>query len=422
MTIKEGVLATPAASTAQTAPIGMPSERRGAIARGYKKTGPAIFSYGFRPFFLGGAIWAVLAMLLWILSLTFGLTVGGAYGALNWHAHEMVFGFSSAVLAGFLLTAVPNWTGRLPVSGTSLALLFSVWLLGRLVFLVPDLVNLYIAIGIESLFLPLLLFIASREIIAGHQWKNLKVLIGVAIVMLANFCFHYLAITNGDIATANRAGVSAYVLLVMLIGGRIIPSFTRNWLNRMGAKRFPVPFNRYDGLAILAGAIACVSWIVVPEHSLTAVIAIIAAGLHLVRLYRWRGWSVAKDKLVLVLHVAYLFVPAGFVAIALAALEQLNPFSALHVMTVGVIGCMMLAVMTRATRGHTGRELVASPTTQIAYLCLILSALIRPFAEMMPNFFHTFLAASALFWMLAFGLYVLEYAPMLMTKRRERTE
>ncbi|MNE12336.1 NnrS protein [compost metagenome] len=422
MTIKEGLLATPAASIAQTAPTATPPERRGAIARGYKKTGPAIFSYGFRPFFLGGAIWAVLAMLLWILSLTFGLSVGGAYGALNWHAHEMVFGFSSAILAGFLLTAVPNWTGRLPVSGTSLALLFGVWLAGRLVFLVPDLVNLYAAIGIESLFLPLLLFIASREIIAGHQWKNLKVLTGVSIVMLANFCFHYLAITNGDIAAANRAGVSAYVLLVMLIGGRIIPSFTRNWLNRMGEKHFPVPFNRYDGLAILVGAIACVSWIAAPEHSLTAIIAIIAAVLHLVRLYRWRGWSVAKDKLVLILHIAYLFVPAGFVAIALAALEQLNPFSALHVMTVGVIGCMMLAVMTRATRGHTGRELVASPTTQIAYLCLILSALTRPFAEMMPNFFHTFLAASALLWMLAFGLYVLEYAPMLMTKRRQRTE
>ncbi len=211
----------------------------------------------------------------------------------------------------------------------------------------------------------MLLFIASREIIAGHQWKNLKVLIGVAIVMLANFCFHYLAITNGDIATANRAGVSAYVLLVMLIGGRIIPSFTRNWLNRMGAKRFPVPFNRYDGLAILVGAIACVSWIVVPEHSLTAVIAIIAAGLHLVRLYRWRGWSVVKDKLVLVLHVAYFFVPAGFVAIALAALEQLNPFSALHVMTVGVIGCMMLAVMTRATRGIRDANLSLRPQPKL---------------------------------------------------------
>ena len=409
MTRQEGLLATPAA---------MPSERRGAIARGFKKTGPAIFSYGFRPFFLGGAIWAVLAMLLWIFSLTIGLSVGGAYGALNWHAHEMVFGFSSAVLAGFLLTAVPNWTGRLPVSGMPLALLFGAWFVGRLVFLNPDITNIYIAVTIESLFLPLLLFICAREIVAGRQWKNLKVLIAVAVVTLANLTFHSLALSGGDVAMANRIGVSAYVLLIMLIGGRIIPSFTRNWLNKAGLTQFPTSFNRYDGLCIIVGAATCIAWVAAPESSVTAILAIITAVLHTIRLYRWRGWSVAREKLLLVLHIAYAFVPLGYIAIACSALGHLNPFSALHIMTVGVIGCMMLAVMTRATRGHTGRPLTATPTTQIAYLCIILAALTRPFAEMMPNFFHTFLAGSALLWMLAFGLYVLEYGPMLSRKRK----
>jgi len=409
MTIQEGLLATPAA---------MSSERRGAIARGFKKTGPAIFSYGFRPFFLGGAIWAVLAMLLWILSLTFSLSVGGAYGALNWHAHEMVFGFSSAVLAGFLLTAVPNWTGRLPVSGIPLVILFGAWFVGRLVFLNPDITNIYVAVTIESLFLPLLLFICAREIIVGRQWKNLKVLIAVGVVTLANLTFHYLALSGGDVAMANRIGVSAYVLLIMLIGGRIIPSFTRNWLNKAGSTQFPTPFNRYDGLCIVVGAATCIAWVVLPESSVTAILAIITAVLHTIRLYRWRGWRVAREKLLLVLHIAYAFVPLGFIAIACSALGHLNPFSALHVMTVGVIGCMMLAVMTRATRGHTGRPLTATPTTQIAYLCIILAALVRPFAEMMPNFFHTFLAGSALLWMLAFGFYALEYGPMLTRKRK----
>jgi len=409
MTRQEGLLATPAA---------MPSERRGAIARGFKKTGPAIFSYGFRPFFLGGAIWAVLAMLLWIFSLTIGLSVGGAYGALNWHAHEMVFGFSSAVLAGFLLTAVPNWTGRLPVSGMPLALLFGAWFVGRLVFLNPDITNIYVAVTIESLFLPLLLFICAREIVAGRQWKNLKVLIAVAVVTLANLTFHYLALSGGDVAMANRIGVSAYVLLIMLIGGRIIPSFTRNWLNKAGLTQFPTSFNRYDGLCIIVGAATCIAWVAAPESLVTAILAIITAVLHTIRLYRWRGWSVAREKLLLVLHIAYAFVPLGYIAIACSALGHLNPFSALHIMTVGVIGCMMLAVMTRATRGHTGRPLTATLTTQIAYLCIILAALTRPFAEMMPNFFHTFLAGSALLWMLAFGLYVLEYGPMLSRKRK----
>ncbi|MEN5277642.1 NnrS family protein [Brucella sp. TWI432] len=411
MKVQEGLLATSAA---------MPSERRGAIARGLKKTGPAIFSYGFRPFFLGGAIWAVLAMLLWMLSLTFGVSVGGAYGALNWHAHEMVFGFSSAVLAGFLMTAIPNWTGRLPVSGAPLAILFGTWLIGRVLFLNPDITNLYLAVAIESLFLPMLLFISAREIIAGRQWKNLKVLIAVSVVTIANFTFHYLAITDGDVAMANRIGVSAYVLLVMLIGGRIIPSFTRNWLNKTGSTRAPVPFNRYDVLCIMVAALACISWVVAPESTLTAILAIITAVLHTIRLYRWRGWSVAREKILLVLHVAYAFVPLGYIAIACAALGHLNPYSALHVMTVGVIGTMMLAVMTRATRGHTGRPLTATPSTQIAYLCIILAALLRPFAEMMPNFFHSLLAGSALLWMLAFGLYVLEYGPML-TRQRKAT-
>ncbi|WP_343316113.1 NnrS family protein [Brucella sp. BE17] len=409
MTIQNGLPASPAAA---------PAERRAAIARGFKKTGPALFTYGFRPFFLGGAVWAIVAMLLWILSLTFGLPVGGAYGALNWHAHEMVFGFSSAVLAGFLLTAVPNWTGRLPVSGMPLALLFGAWLAGRLIFLNPDLTHLYIAVAVESLFLPLLLFIAAREIIVGQQWKNLKVLAGVVAVTVANLGFHYMALSGGDVAMANRIGVSAYVLLIMLIGGRIVPSFTRNWLNRTGSTRFPIPFNRYDALCIVVAVIASLGWILIPESTLTAIAAIITAVLHTIRLYRWRGWSVAREKLLLVLHVAYAFVPVGYIAIACSALGHLNPYSSLHILTVGVIGCMMLAVMTRATRGHTGHALTASPTTQIAYLCLILAALMRPFAEIMPNFFHTFLAGSALLWMMAFGLYVLEYGPMLLKKRK----
>ncbi|MBR7652741.1 NnrS family protein [Brucella oryzae] len=403
----------------QAVPAAMPSDQKG-MPRGLKMTGPVLLSYGFRPFFLGGAIWAVLAMLFWILSLTLGMPLGGSYGGLNWHAHEMVFGFSSAVLAGFLLTAIPNWTGGLPVSGTPLAILCGIWLVGRLVFLAPDLIDVWFAVAVESLFLPALLFICAREIIAGRQWKNLKVLMGVATVMIANLAFHYLILTDGDVAMANRIGVSAYVLLVMVIGGRIVPSFTRNWLNKMGKTRFPVPFNRYDGVCILVGVAACTGWIAMPDQTITAVVAWIAALFHFVRLYRWRGWSVAREKLLLILHVAYAFIPLGFIAIGLAAIDRLNPYSALHVVTVGAIGCMMLAVMTRATRGHTGRELTASPVTQAAYLCLVAAALIRPLAEIMPNFFHTILAASALLWMGAFGLYVLEYGPMLVRERRQR--
>lgn len=392
------------------------------VPRGLKMTGPVLFSYGFRPFFLGAGIWAVLAMLLWILSLTLGMPLGGSYDALNWHAHEMLFGFGSAVLAGFLLTAVPNWTGRLPVSGRRLIVLAGFWLGGRLAFLYPDLIHFYAAIALESLFLPLLLMICAREIIAGKQWKNLKVLLGVFILTCANIIFHSMVITGGDIALASRIAISAYMLLIMIIGGRIVPSFTRNWLNRKQKTRFPIPFNRYDGACIATGAITLLSWIIAPETSTTLALAILAALMHFIRLIRWRGLETAAEKLLLILHIAYAFIPAGFIAIALSAADQLNAYSTLHILTVGAIATMMLAVMGRATRGHTGNALSASPVTILSYICLIMSAVIRPLAEIIPHYFHTILAVSALLWIAAFVLFIIEYAPMLLRDRRQRAQ
>lgn len=398
------------------------AKTRKPVPRGLKMTGPVVFSYGFRPFFLGAGIWAILAMLLWVLSLTLGMPLGGSYDALNWHAHEMLFGFGSAVLAGFLLTAVPNWTGNLPVSGTPLIILAGFWLAGRLIFLHPDLIYFHGAIALESLFLPLLLCICAREIIAGKQWKNLKVLVGLTILTIANLIFHYSVITNGDIAFASRIAVSAYVLLIMIIGGRIVPSFTRNWLNRNQKTNFPVSFNRYDAVCIIIGACALFSWIIVPKITVTLMLAFLAAILHIARLARWRGWETKSEKLLFILHIAYVFIPAGFVAIGLSAAEYLNGYSALHIMTVGAVALMMLAVMGRATRGHTGNALTASPLTILSYLCLIASALVRPFAEIVLNYFHTILAISALLWIAAFAFFIIEYAPMLLQDRRKRME
>lgn len=388
------------------------------VPRGLKTTGPVIFSYGFRPFFLGAGLWAILTMLLWILSLTISIPLGGSYDALNWHAHEMLFGFGSAVLAGFLLTAVPNWTGNLPVSGQPLIILFGCWLIGRLIFLYPDLIDVRIAVILESLFLPLLLIICAREIIVGKQWKNLKVLLGLALLTAANIIFHYSVITQQGIDLASRFAVSAYVLLIMIIGGRIIPSFTRNWLNRQQKSNFPIPFNHYDTVCIIIGFATLISWTIAPETTVTFVLSCLAAILHFIRISRWRGLETASEKLLFSLHIAYAFVPVGFIAIALSAIELLNSYSTLHILTVGVIATMMLAVMGRATRGHTGNILSASPVTVLSYIFLILAALIRPFAEIMPAYFYTTLSVSSLLWIAAFVLFILEYAPMLMADRK----
>ncbi|MGV1793540.1 NnrS family protein [Rhizobium sp. A37_96] len=395
-----------------------PLRIRRAIPRGLATTGLVIFSYGFRPFFLGAGIWAAAAMTLWIIALMSGLQVGGSYGALPWHAHEMLFGFASAVLAGFLLTAVPNWTGRLPVSGLSLVFLFALWCAGRIALLAPDWLGVVSSTVIDGLFLPTLLLICAREVIAGRKWKDLKVLAGLFALSIANGCYHFATITGDHPEIATRLAISAYVALVTIVGGRILPSFTRNWLNRVGRVDFPVPYNRFDTIAIVGGVAALASWTALPHSILTASLALAAALLHTIRLIRWRGWTVHAEKLLLVLHVAYAFVPLGFASIALGALDLLNDYSVMHVLTVGAIASMMLSVMTRASRGHTGRQLTASRLTVISYVFLVLAALVRPAAEILPDFASPIFAVAGILWMAAFSLFCWEYAPMLLRARR----
>ncbi|WP_411034940.1 NnrS family protein [Shinella sp. BYT-45] len=389
-----------------------------AVPRGLSRTGPVLFSYGFRPFFLGGGLWAIAAMVLWIAAIAGHVDLAGDYGAPNWHAHEMLFGFASAVLAGFLLTAVPNWTGRLPVSGWPLGGLFGLWCAGRAALLATDAIGVVAAAVIDGLFLPALLAICTREVVAGRKWKDLKVLGGLLALSIANGVFHMAAIDGGHDHVTIRLAAAAYVVLVMIVGGRIVPSFTRNWLNKSGRTDFPVPYNRYDTAAILGGVAALAAWTAAPEHPATAGLGLAAAVLHGVRLHRWRGWTTAPEKLLVILHIAYAFVPLGLLAIGFSALGGLEERSVLHLLSVGAIACMMLAVMTRASLGHTGRALTASRLTVAAYAALVLCALVRPLGEAFPDASAEIYAASGVLWIAAFGLFCLEYAPILARKRR----
>ncbi|ANK75664.1 short-chain dehydrogenase (plasmid) [Ensifer adhaerens] len=390
----------------------------GGIPRGLSTTGPVLFSYGFRPFFLAAALWAIGAMALWIAALILGLDLAGDYGAAHWHAHEMLFGFSSAVLGGFLLTAIPNWTGRLPVSGRPLAALFGLWVIGRVALLSSGIIGLPVAAAVEALFLPVLLLICSREVIVGRKWKDLKVIGGLIILSAANIWFHLSVLGNLDVDAAARLAIGAYTMLIMIVGGRIVPSFTRNWLNKVGRTDFPVPYNRFDTAAILIGVAALGAWTFAPVHIVTAAIAVIACAFHTVRLLRWHGSPTWPEKLLFVLHAAYAFVPLGFLAISAGAIELLADYPVMHVLTVGVIAFMMLAVMTRATRGHTGRPLVGSALTSASYVAIAGAALIRPLAEVLPEHYHHLIALSGALWSAAFVLFTLEYGPMLVRERR----
>lgn len=395
------------------------NRRRTPVPRGLARTGPVILSYGFRPFFLAAGIWGLAAMALWIVAVMGVLEIGGSYGSVAWHGHEMLFGYTSAALAGFLLTSIPNWTGRLPVSGRPLLGLFVLWCAGRAALLGVDAIGLVTAVAIDAVFMPVLLAVCAREIVTGRKWNNLKILGGLLVLTFANLGYHACILAGIGPDLPGRAAVAAYVTLIMIIGGRILPSFTRNWLSKRGESCFPAPYSAVDTASTVLAVAALAAWVVLPEHNATGMLALVAALAQAVRLSRWRGWAARAEGLVFILHLAYGFVVLGLVAIAATAFEVLDAVSSMHVLTVGGIGSMTLAVMSRATRGHTGLELRASPVTIASYGCILSAGAVRPLASLLPDAYMLVLSIAGVAWILAFLLYLVEYAPTLTRTRRD---
>jgi uncharacterized protein involved in response to NO len=397
----------------QTAPSTTSRQARRPVPRGIARSGPAILSYGFRPFFLLAGCIAGLDMVLWVGALSGWWTLGGPEGPIAWHGHEMLFGYATAALTGFILTAVPNWTGRLPVSGWPLLALVLLWLAGRLFLVLPATAESAVGPVVDALYLPTLAFMVAREVITGKNWQNLRVLLVIGALALANICFHVAVLVGHDVTSVLRATVALFVLLVCLVGGRIIPSFTRNYLVKRGATRLPRPMGKLDQAALGSALLAGIAWTALPEALPTALLCGLAAVLQAIRLAGWQGHQTWREPLLTVLHVAYGFVVLGFVAVSVAALGYLSQASALHVLTVGVIGLTTVAVMTRASRGHTGRALTASRWTTAVYVLIAGVAVLRPLAEVVPDFYHPILVLSATGWIAGFSIFIAEHAPML---------
>jgi uncharacterized protein involved in response to NO len=379
--------------------------------RAYK--GPAVFSFGFRPFFLLGAIWAALAVPLWIWSLTSGLA--GSVDR-DWHVHEMLFGYLGAVVAGFLTTAIPNWTGRMPVIGGPLAGLVALWLAGRLAMLFAPVIGLAAAV-IDSAFLLVFAAVVWREVLSGRNWRNLPVGLLVSLLALANVAFH-LDSRLWSSGLGERLALAAITVLIALIGGRIVPSFTRNWMRARHLAPEPAAFGRLDQAALgLAGA-GMLLWAVAPETPLSGIVLIAAGGANLARVARWRGWAAAREPLVWILHLGYGWLGAGLLLLGASRLEPTIPLTAgVHALTAGAVGVMTLAVMTRATRGHTGRALAADGATTTIYALVNLAALTRVAAPFAGGLQPDLLTVSATLWALAFGGFAAAYAPMLTRPR-----
>jgi uncharacterized protein involved in response to NO len=303
------------------------------------------------------------------------------------------------------------------LQGMPLLFLVVVWTAGRVAVSYSAYLGWLITALIDCAFLVLVVAATAREIIAGQNWRNLKVLIPVTMLACANAGFHVEAHLFGAAEFAIRTGITAILILVMLIGGRIIPSFTRNWLVRENPSRLPIPFGKFDMLAIAVSAAALSLWIIVPAGPVPGAALWSAGALHAVRLAGWAGERTAREPLVFVLHVAYAFVPLGFALAGLAAFGLVPRSAGPHAWMAGAVGTMTLAVMTRASLGHTGRELVARTGTQVIYAAVVLAAVARVGAALLPTWAILLIHLAALPWIVAFGGFALLYAPMLFHAR-----
>ncbi len=390
-----------------------PTRRSAAASRAWR--GAAILSRGFRPFFLAAGVWALIGMALWPLVFTGAIAIPTAFSAVDWHTHEMIFGYVGAVVAGFLLTAIPNWTGRLPVAGIPLAALAALWTAGRIAVFASAAIGRSAAAAIDASFLIVFAALVAREVGAGRNWRNLKVAALVLALALVNVAFHVEDARLGFAEVSTRAALGLIVMLILLIGGRVTPSFTGNWLANAGASVRPVPFGKPDGAVMALSGLSLALWVVAPEGVATGALALAAGAANFWRLSRWRGLDARRDPLVLVLHAGFFFAAAGFAAVgAHAVWPSAVPYAAgVHVWAVGAVGVMTLAMMTRATLGHSGRALVASRGTEFAYLCVVAALVARVGMALAPAYALPLMQVAAAAWILAFAAFVIVYGPML---------
>jgi uncharacterized protein involved in response to NO len=381
---------------------------------------PTWLTQGFRPFFFAAGLWSATALALWLAMLTGGIELPSRFDPLTWHIHEMLFGFVMAAIGGFLLTAIPNWTKRLPVGGSPLAVLTALWLVGRMACLTSAVLPAPLAIAADLSFPVVLCAVVAREIIAGRNWRNLPMTLPVAVLGAANLVMHLEA--NGVAVSAGlgwRLGLAAIITLISVVAGRIVPSFTRNWLAKRPGSRLPASHGWIDRAALGVLHAGLLGWAALPEFGPVGVLLVLGAALNFRRLLRWRGGATLAEPLLFILHVGYAWLAFGSALLGLATLGWGVPQStAIHALTAGAIGTMVLAVMTRATRGHTGRALSADRATNAIYVLVTGAAVVRVAAAFTETWMIPLLIASASLWITAFGFFAIAYGPMLLLPQR----
>jgi uncharacterized protein involved in response to NO len=382
-----------------------------------------LFAYAFRPFFLLAAIYALVLIGGWMGVWFFGWPLAGELPPMAWHAHEMLYGLVSAAIAGFLLTAMCNWTGAAPLAGRALAALVGLWLAGRLAMWTSAWLPAELIMAVDLAFLLVLAVYAGQVIIRSGNRRNLILVAVLAVLLVGNLITHLGLWWLGPdwIRRGELTGLFLIVLLMVIIGGRITPAFTRNWLVRHG--RSPQVVHSWPWLEKLAlgSAVLLVAAVIVGlPVGVVAALALLAGLVHGLRLIGWSGWRGWSDPLIWILHLGYAWVVVGLLLKGHTLFNPTLPDSVwLHALGVGAMGTLILGVMTRVSLGHTGRALILPAGAWLIYLAISLSALVRVLASAGLFEGRWPLWLAALGWVVAFALFLYHYTAILVSPRAD---
>ncbi|WP_240451117.1 NnrS family protein [Wenzhouxiangella sp. XN201] len=383
----------------------------------------ALWAFPFRPFFLATGAYAILTLVGWLGILIPGWPLAGDHPPMQWHSHEMLFGVVAAAIAGFLLTAMCNWTGAEPLSGRRLQGLFALWLAGRVAMWLSGTLPHAVVALVDLAFLAAVAACAAYVIIRAGNMRNLPLVAVITLLWLANGLFHA-GLATGDAALLRGAELGTMGLIVMLmvlIGGRITPAFTRNWLLRNGRDPGVVRTRPWlEATTVAATALLIVLLLVGVPSMVLAVAAAVAGTANLLRVAGWSGWQTRQEPLLWILHLGYAWIPLGLLLLAASeAFGQIAPTAWLHALGPGAMGVLIIGVMSRVALGHTGRPLALPRGAVASYVLILVAALSRLVTALgwLPWQFGIVLSSAA--WIGAFAVFLWLYAPILVRPRAD---
>ena len=391
-----------------------------------QKSPHPFWSGAFRPLFLCAGILAIVAVVWWVAGFVHGIATPILGTGSWWHAHEMIFGFGGAAIGGFLLTAIANWTARPPIAGPMLMALTLTWLVGRVAIGFAESLPFMAVICGALAYFAFLIALAMRELIAARNFKNMRVIAVISVIALFDglFIAACLDVIALDPVLLYQTAILAIILLISLIGGRVIPAFTRNWMSREQiAAPMPAMFDRFDMVCLASVVVTILAGIISPYGALFGYCALAASLLHAVRLIRWRGIHSWREPIVAMLHLGYFWVPVGLALLGIATLwpDMLGSRDALHALTGGAMACMIIAIAGRAALGHTGRELRAGVALNSAFGLIWLSTVARVAVGFDGSAYVSVLAIATLMWIGGWLAFLIGYAPVLLGPSQKKT-